>query len=106
QFLGSLFPVKDDKPLLDAIEAVLNSCRSYRAVLEVPLPKTLADLRRNVKFRKIHEAVALLQALIIQRHEAKTESFMYTFICFSNTVEQLRSTIYIPASIALCQENQ
>uniref|UniRef100_A0A1I8EZT9 Uncharacterized protein n=2 Tax=Wuchereria bancrofti TaxID=6293 RepID=A0A1I8EZT9_WUCBA len=63
---------KDDKPLLDAIEAVLNSCRSYRAVLEVPLPKTLADLRRNVKFRKIHEAVALLQALIIQRHEAKT----------------------------------
>ncbi|KAK6104137.1 hypothetical protein QQG55_15145 [Brugia pahangi] len=63
---------KDDKPILDAIEAVLNSCRSYRAVLEVPLPKTLADLRRNVKFRKIHEAVALLQALIIQRHEAKT----------------------------------
>ncbi|VDK61226.1 unnamed protein product [Onchocerca ochengi] len=63
--------VKDDKPILDAIEAVLNSCRNYRAVLEVPLPKTLADLRRNLKFRNIHEAVALLQTLIIQRHEAK-----------------------------------
>ncbi|VDO54931.1 unnamed protein product [Onchocerca flexuosa] len=79
QFLNFLFSVKDDKPILDAIEAVLNSCRSYRAALEVPLPKTLADLRRNLKFRKlfsikfcsIHEAVALLQTLIIQRHEAK-----------------------------------
>ncbi|KAM3719256.1 Acetyl-coenzyme A synthetase [Dirofilaria immitis] len=63
---------KDDKPLLDAIETVLSSCRNYRAVLEIPLPKTLADLRRCMKFRNIHEAVALLQALIIQRHEAKT----------------------------------
>ncbi|KAL3994659.1 hypothetical protein ACH3XW_22615 [Acanthocheilonema viteae] len=63
---------KDDKPILNAIEAVLNSCRSYRAVLEVPLPKMLADLRRTAKFRNINESVALLQALIIQRHEAKT----------------------------------
>uniref|UniRef100_A0A915Q0I8 Uncharacterized protein n=1 Tax=Setaria digitata TaxID=48799 RepID=A0A915Q0I8_9BILA len=63
---------KDDKPILAAIEAVLNSCRSYRAVLEVPLPKTLADLRRGLKFRNIQEAVGLLQTLIIERHEAKT----------------------------------
>ncbi|VDK67399.1 unnamed protein product [Litomosoides sigmodontis] len=63
---------KDDKPILDAIDAVLSACKSYRSILEVPLPKTLADLRRAARFRSIHESVAVLQALIIQRHEAKT----------------------------------
>ncbi|MCP9261839.1 hypothetical protein DINM_005158 [Dirofilaria immitis] len=84
---------KDDKPLLDAIETVLSSCRNYRAVLEIPLPKTLADLRRCMKFRNIHEAVALLQALIIQRHEAKTDLkllyYSQSFNCWSSPQSRL-----------------
>ncbi|CAG9536849.1 unnamed protein product [Cercopithifilaria johnstoni] len=94
---------KDDKPILDAIEAVLSSCRSYRAVLEVPLPKTLADLRRTAKFRNIHESVALLQAMIIQRHEAKTGRRLDLTLFETPEIRRLRAQF--AASVAAHHSN-
>uniref|UniRef100_A0A0R3RTX7 Helicase domino n=1 Tax=Elaeophora elaphi TaxID=1147741 RepID=A0A0R3RTX7_9BILA len=99
----SLLLVKDDTPILDAIEAVLRSCKSYRAAFEIPLPKTLADIRRAAKFRQVHISVALLQALIIERHETKTGRRLDLTIFETPEIRRLRAQF--AASVAARTSN-
>ncbi|VDN04323.1 unnamed protein product [Thelazia callipaeda] len=44
------YRVESDKSVLDAIQAVLSSCASYKETADLPLPKELGALRRELKF--------------------------------------------------------